>query len=86
MRGLQITWFQNYMGHMVHLTLFVYYLYKLKKYKSMTCTKVKLYIILIKIFFPIMNNNKNYENRGGPFWEQEGPAPIVLGSEYSSSN
>ena len=32
---------------MVHRTFFVYYEKKRKKYKSMTCTKIKFYIILI---------------------------------------
>ena len=39
-------------------TFFVYYSKNHKKYKSMTCTKIKFYIILIYIFFPRMNNKK----------------------------
>ena len=41
------------------------------KYKSMTYTKIKFHIILIKIFFPRMNNKKikkrgllNFKERG----------------------
>ena len=34
-----------------------------KKYKSITYTKIKFYIILISIFFPRVNNKK-FRNRG----------------------
>ena len=42
-------------GYIVNLKFFVYYSWKCKKYKSMTFTKIKFYIILISIFFPRMN-------------------------------
>ena len=47
---------------------FVYYSKKHKKYKSMTYTKTKYYIILIEIFFPRMNNKKFMKRvaPGGP--------------------
>ena len=44
-------------------TFFVYYSKSWKKYKSMTYTKIKFYIILIWKNFPRMNN-KNLTKRG----------------------
>ena len=37
--------------YMVYLTFFVYYQKNCTKYKSMTYSKIKFYIILISIFF-----------------------------------
>ena len=58
-------------GKMVHLTFFVYYSEKQKKYKSMTDTKIEFYIILILKIFPRLNN---FLEKWGP----SGPTPISL--------
>ena len=62
--------------YIFHCTFFVYYSKKLKKYKSMTYTKIKFYIILISIFFPRMNNK---------IFRKKGPqrAPLLFLSEVS---
>ena len=52
----------NFGGGGVHRTCFVKYSKKRKKYKRMTYTKIKLYIILIYIFFPRINNKKIKKN------------------------
>ena len=44
-------------------SLFVHYSKKQKKYKSMTYTKIKFYIIFFRTIFPRMNN-KNFTKRG----------------------
>ena len=49
--------------YMVHHIFFVYYSKKLKKYKSITYTEVKFYIILIYNFFS-GTNNKKIKKRG----------------------
>ena len=51
--------FGGYGGmYIFHRTFFVYYSKKRKKYKSMTYTKIKFYIILISNLFTRMNNKK----------------------------
>ena len=62
------------------LHFFLYYSWKRKKYKSMTYTKIKFYIILIFKKIPgwII---KNYGKVAPGV-----PTPIILGSEHSISN
>ena len=58
-------WILGGMGGMYifHCAFFVYYWKQLKKYKSITYTKIKLYIVMIGFFFP-RTNNKNFTKRG----------------------